>query len=200
MYKCERKKIPAKVGMMSLVGVNKSSYPTRRGNYFDFVFGGLRCTNMWAENLQEARKRFLDDGLVEVDVYSEEMERYGNTFIMNWTIVVDERIPKDWLLDYPYFCGCPSMSLDMMKELMPKYNWNPDRMEEYFDPVSYWDKLGLIYKDLGNGICSISLKGPTKTRPLLSGWEMEVTQDIKAYHGEEAEEELTKILENESLK
>jgi len=43
--------IPAKVGLVSLVGVHAESYPTDFGNYFDFL-SGERCLNMWAENLK----------------------------------------------------------------------------------------------------------------------------------------------------
>lgn len=103
----EEKYIEAQVGMMSLIGVGKER-PCSWGNYFSFSlskpgdFWGLRCINMWAENLNTARERFLKDGLVKVRVYTENKGRENER---QWAIVIDKRIPEDWLYNTCCYTG-----------------------------------------------------------------------------------------------
>lgn len=116
----ERKMIQATVGGHSLVGIDTETLPVSFGNYFSFTGGGswqtsLRCINMWKENLEEAAKIFLPDGLIEVDAISD-----GE---MVWHIVVDERIPSEWLTKKPCFTGYGGMSPELFEECKEKYGW-----------------------------------------------------------------------------
>lgn len=153
--------LAAKVGSRSLVGCG-GDFPRRGGNYFDFAdcehgdwtpYTGRRCVNMWAENLEEATKRFLPDGLVAVDSYwLDDMKK-------KWCIVVDPRIPKEWLLTAPYFCDTRRMPLEMLRDLEPLYQWDSEKMLEFYDPVEYYDRRGQIYEQ-GNGWYSVKSKFP----------------------------------------
>jgi hypothetical protein len=111
-------KIPAMIGMTSLVGVNQKEYPYSFGNYFSFHnpsfdiddYDGIRCLNMWKENFKEAKKRFLTDEYVEGFLYTEKGRR--------WFVVFDDRIPMDWY--YNEFCwtGCSSpLDMDMISDM-----------------------------------------------------------------------------------
>lgn len=82
--------IPAQIGTVSLMRVWALSFPTWHGNNFYFEEGSYRCSNMNAENLAEARSRFLPDGLVAVDIVNE-----------RWAVVTDTRIPQNWLRPWP---------------------------------------------------------------------------------------------------
>lgn len=67
-------------------------YPVPIGNTFHFWLGKdlpqLKCENMHAENFDEAVRRFLPDGLVEVALRAEAGVFYAN--------VVDSRVPGNW--------------------------------------------------------------------------------------------------------
>lgn len=108
-------KIDAQIEAMSLVGVgvlNNSEYPMSFGNYFSFS-NEVRCVNMWAENFKEATSRFLSDGKVEIDLFQHNDHK--------WAIVVDERIPKDWLNDSLYFTGHWIMPKGMLNIVKDRY-------------------------------------------------------------------------------
>ena len=132
-------KIPARVGIQSLVGVMGQEYPFSRGNYFDFRHEKEPyCVNMWSENMTEAVKRFLPDKMVEVDIITVHYD--GCDYPIYYAVVVDDRIPKEWLHDSPYFCGVASLPPDALKDLVYRYDWNYEKTEKYIDPVSYYGK------------------------------------------------------------
>jgi len=111
----ETKKIPANVGMQSLVGIMANEYPVGFGNYFYFA-NGMRSINMWAENLSHAASHYLQDGLVEVDVWSDGDKQWG--------VVVDERLPEGYTFNKPCFTGCHPPSVDMLREMKEYYGWD----------------------------------------------------------------------------
>jgi hypothetical protein len=63
--------LPAHVYGHSLVKITFEGgdpvYPYHFGNYFWFPVW-IRCVNMWKENLEEARRRFLPDEQVQAEV------------------------------------------------------------------------------------------------------------------------------------
>ena len=146
-------KIPARVGMMSLIGVC-DEFPVSWGNYFWFREGEARCVNMWAENLDEARIRFLPDGMVE-----------GYLFDDTYFVVADDRIPTDWL--YNKFCftgGCSPKDKEILKEMYSIHGDPTNAAEEYLDPVAYHTKRGgeyIVTKD-GFAIIKYSINNNAK--------------------------------------
>ena len=127
----EEKYIPARVGMMSLIGVGDHR-PCSWGNYFSFAktgdMWGLRCLNMWAENLNEARGRFLLDGLVKVRIYT---EAKGENSEGQWCIVIDERIHKDWRYDKCCYTGTWRPGIDVARDIYETLG-DPDNELEYW--------------------------------------------------------------------
>lgn len=154
-YTVHELKIPAHVGGMSLIGTTDAR-PVGWGNYFWFqrahvpnvggeYFEGIRCVNMWAENLNTARKRFFKDEMVKVRLYSQELQ--------HWAIVIDDRLPDDsWLYNELCFTGGrlppKEIGLDMYKILGdPKFE-----AEQFIDREMYYAKRGGKYHQ--NGIVS----------------------------------------------
>jgi len=118
-YKVEfpEKEIPLNVTFRSLVGITKTKYPLSFGNYCGV--GKYYCCNMWAENIDEFKKRYPDIDKVKVKIFGHIL------------VIIDEKIPKEWrnnfcitgyggmarkylqpLLEYcdqpldQYICGC----------------------------------------------------------------------------------------------
>ena len=85
----ERKMVPTRVGMRSLVGLRGGEFPLSFGNYFSFTRGNGRCVNMWAENLVEWAKQ-NDTEQVECVVLSYED--------CSLAVVVDHRVREEWLI------------------------------------------------------------------------------------------------------
>lgn len=88
--KMEKRKIRAQVGYSSKVRVSRMEYPLPLGNYFSFA-SGERCLNMWAENLNE---------IVNIKAMEEVMCAVftsGDPGATPMAIVIDKRIPEDWL-------------------------------------------------------------------------------------------------------
>jgi hypothetical protein len=139
--------IQAKVGIMSLIGTDRGR-PVHWGNYFSFT-NGMRCLNMWAENLQSAVPLYLLDGLVEVAVWD---SRYA--------IVIDPRIPKDWLYQKLCFTGCRAPSVVAAREMFEVVD-NPSELEQFTDPVSYYAKRGQRFDPVTNTIYA-SIESPPK--------------------------------------
>lgn len=135
--KVEEKYIEAQVGSMSLIGVGKER-PCSWGNYFWFSRSskdpreGLRCINMWAENLDTARERFLHDGLVKVRVY--EGER------MDWAIVIDERIPKKWRYDTCCYTGGWRPGIEIARDIYETLGDPGNELEWWTDNEMYHAK------------------------------------------------------------
>ena len=130
--------IPATVGSMSLIGVGKER-PCSWGNYFWFTraftggpYEGIRCCNMWAENLKTAATRFLPDGMVKVVLFKGEHCDYA--------IVVDERIPKEWRYDKCCFTGCYRPSYEIAKEIYDILGDPDGEFEWWTDPGMYHAK------------------------------------------------------------
>jgi hypothetical protein len=127
-------KIPATVGMMSLIGV-RGEFPVSWGNYFWFGNNGPRCVNMWSENLDEARVRFLTDGAIE-----------GYLFDDKYFVVADDRIPVEWL--YNKFCftgGYSPKDPEIIGEMYSIHGDPTNAAEEYLDPATYHKKRGGEY-------------------------------------------------------
>ena len=133
----ERKKVPAFVGMRSLVGVGKDR-PVSWGNYF-WLHSGQRVANFWAENLEAANGRFLDDGLVE---------------IVEWpsgiAVIDDARIPSDWYYDKMCWAGGTRPSLEIAREMFEVRGGDKHgELEQWSDPKSYWARRGGTYHSDG---------------------------------------------------
>lgn len=165
MYKVMETKIPADVGMMSLIGV-RSPFPVGWGNYFWFsrecnppeiqteAYEGIRCLNMWAENLREAKNRFLHDGMVKVRIYSEGLR--------HWCIVVDKRIPSDWLYNTLCFTGGYRPPREACYDIYQILGDPNNEMEQFEDAEMYYAKRG--GKLHQNGIVSYH---PDMTKEML---------------------------------
>lgn len=169
-----RTSIPAVVGVMSLVGVG-NDYPLSWGNYFDFApedrrtmfYTSIRCLNFWAENLNEARKRFLPDGKVNVILYTAEPtqgsweDKDGHhtiEYLPRWAIVDDERIPKDWYYNKLCFTGGRKPPKEFAEEIYRILGDPNNEFEQYTDPKSYWAKRGGTYHE--NGCVSYNYAQP----------------------------------------
>lgn len=87
----EQKFIPATIGWQTCVGYlsKEMPLPATGGNSFSFS-SGYKCVNSGAENIEEATKRFLPDGLIECLIVDNK-----------YAVIIDERIPKEWLTNYP---------------------------------------------------------------------------------------------------
>jgi hypothetical protein len=174
-----RTSIPAVVGMMSQVGIGSKEYPLSFGNYFDFAnddrksmfYTSIRCLNFWAENMTEARRRFLPDGNVDVLLYAgpEHEGRFedkdGHNVIKynpKWAIVDDKRIPADWYHNKLCFTGCRRPPMKFAKEIYEYLGDPNNEFEQYTDPKTYYDKRGWVYHD--NGVVS-SKPGKFGTQP-----------------------------------
>ena len=94
-FTVETKLVDAVVDTMSLIGTSRER-PISWGNYF-WVSEG-RVVNMWAENLEHlVSKKVLADKKVLVNIYS-----YNDC---QWLLVVDNRIPADYLYNELCFTG-----------------------------------------------------------------------------------------------
>jgi hypothetical protein len=108
MIKTHKIKVPAEIGVMSLVGILKKDYPLSYGNYFTMKlekeyqipnlnesmskYGteyGFHVCNFNCENFREARTRFLLDNEVEITIFQVD-EKYP------FIAITDERIPENW--------------------------------------------------------------------------------------------------------
>ena len=99
----EAKTVAARIGMTSLVGIGGIKYPLSFGNYFA-LSSGQYVLNFWAENFNEAVRRFLDDGSVRVLVSGA------------LCIIDDDRIPADWYNEKLYCCGISQPNRDVWEE------------------------------------------------------------------------------------
>jgi len=79
--------VAPEVGEVSLIGVGKN-LPASWANYFSFACG-LRCVNMWAENMEEIVRR-KQMTYIEVTVFNDGKYEFG--------AVSDSRVPKEWLI------------------------------------------------------------------------------------------------------
>lgn len=108
MIKTHKTKVPANIATMSLVGIHNKDYPLSYGNYFTMSVEkeyqipnlnksmseegteyGFHVCNFNCENFEEAMKRFLPDGNVEITMFQVE-DKYP------FIAITDERIPENW--------------------------------------------------------------------------------------------------------
>lgn len=136
----EEKYIDARVDSMSLIGVGKQR-PCSWGNYFWFTGDQTRehyrCVNMWAENLNTARERFLHDGKVKVRVYT---EAKGENSEGSWCIVIDERIPSDWRYDRCCFTGTWRPGIEVARDIYETLGDPDNELEWWTDNEMYHAK------------------------------------------------------------
>lgn len=129
------KYIPASVGGMSLIGVGPQR-PCSWGNYFWFMTG-QRCLNMWAENLKSAVGLFLPDGQVKVIEYHD-TSRTPDGY--KFAIVIDERIPKDWLYNNLCFTGGYRPTKEIAEDIYGILGDPNNEMEWWTDKEMYHAK------------------------------------------------------------
>jgi hypothetical protein len=165
-----RKKIPARVGSMSCVGVGKER-PCHWGNYFDFFASNedfilgreIRCVNMWAENLQElVRNGTLSDGKVEVVIFECEYEYDDKKYTSKFAVVDDSRISEEWYYNKFCFTGGLQPSGEVAKEMYSIHGDPDNELEKFTDPVSYYAKRGSEY-DPKTGIIRTKISAPSRT-------------------------------------
>lgn len=117
MIRTHKVKVKANIASMSLVGISAGEYPFPWGNYFSMLvdpknqietisasmqkqsgFWGFRVCNFNCENFEEAMKRFLLDGDVEITMFQVD-ENYP------FVAITDERIPEDWYCLWGEYMG-----------------------------------------------------------------------------------------------
>jgi hypothetical protein len=139
--------IPANVGMQSLIGVGRAR-PCGWGNYFWFGDGlrmawtrHPRCVNMWAENLKDAAIKFLHNGMVKVRLYDD-----GKNM---WAIVIDGRIPSEWLYNKLCFTGGNLPPLPFAEDMYDVLGDPDNELERFTDPEMYHARRGQVYNKSG---------------------------------------------------
>lgn len=154
MFNVETKRLPIQCAGMSLIGVG-SKRPCSWGNYFYLVDGddrtrSLRIVNMWWENLEHLK----DDlgGEVELRIYTDhEGER--------WALVVDDRVPPDFLYNKLCWTGGYRASKEIARDMYDVLGDPDNEFELFEDPVSYYakrnakydPKTGFVTRYLGGG-------------------------------------------------
>jgi len=123
--------IPPLVGSRSCVAVY-GDFPHGHGNYFDFHCG-LRCVNMWSENLDEIVKR-MSIAEIKVKVYDD-----------HFAFVIDERIPPEWINEEMCLTGAfRGTTSKLLKEMLDfcgesHYSWicgcEDDDMHPYISEI-----------------------------------------------------------------
>jgi hypothetical protein len=175
LMKKEYVEIPPKYDLHSCVGYNitgPESFPMKcMGNYFWFTDpNGLsidsRCLNMGLESMKEASRRFLNYQNIKVVRYTELKRGYS------WSIVVDTRIPKDWLWPHLYWTGANVPCMEILLDMYAEVGDPTFELEQFTNPASYWEKRGGHYS---NGWVSIQVGGKSKPVP-GKGWKM--TEEI----------------------
>ena len=137
-YKDELVKI--EIGFTSLIGV-WGDRPVPWGNYFSFVDGPY-IVNMWVENLEHAKDKFLTDGLVKI-------RNYGDI-----GIIIDDRIPKDYF--YNKCCFRRSCSLEIAENIYEYLGDPTNELLQFTDPKGYHESRGFKYSTTHDGIVYVS--------------------------------------------
>lgn len=158
----ERILLPVVCDSMSLIGVDTSSLPVGWGNYFSLALAGepngLRICNFWWENLEAAKSRFLTDGKVHVQVWTEaDGRKFG--------IIDDARIPEDWYYNKMCWTGYGRPSLETAREMYAVRKDPTNELEVFTDPHSYHKKRGGTYRSASEGISSMVLYNLPGTLP-----------------------------------
>lgn len=181
--------IPAKVGCMSLIGVRTDSYPVEWGNYFSFAGENFpRCVNMWEENLEEAKKRFLPDGMIRGWLFTEQHKSGG---MLSWFVVCDDRISVEWLYNKFCFTGYYSPSKAVAAEMYSVYNDFFEELEQFTNPDSYYKKKGydVICHEDGTKILRKNVE--VKPRALKFDWKIEQAVDVGFVHSTNVVKQIT---------
>lgn len=140
------KKLPAKVGQMSLIGVGGDP-PYSWGNYFWLATKGPcdsspRVANMWAENLQAlVEDGTIADGLIEVREYTHNDR--------TWCLIIDSRVPKSYLYNNLNFTGYYKPPYDILEDMyntLDSWSW---QSYEFIDPATYYPAIGGAYDPRG---------------------------------------------------
>lgn len=183
--------VPARVGMMSLVGVGSKDFPLSFGNYFSFsqthdqmmrMDPAQRVWNFWAENLKEAKLRFLSDGMVDIIQYN------------RGCIILDKRIPEDWYHNKLCYTGGYLPDIDEGREIYDILGDPTNEFEQFTDPVSYYAKRGSEYNP-ETGIVKTTVTA--KSRQINAKWTMEPAVDMEIDIDDITTiEELNKILKD----
>jgi len=134
--------VPARVGQMSLIGVSGEA-PYSWGNYF-WLLSGERVVNMWAENLEAAVVRFLTDGMVHIRRYETGRGAFA--------VIVDERIPENWLYNKFCFTGGGLPDAEVARDMYSYYGDPTNEIERFTDQRSYWAKRGGRFNEAGGWI------------------------------------------------
>lgn len=139
--KTEIKKIPAKVGMMSLIAVKGKNRPASWGNYF--WIDNIRIVNMWAENLETlVSNKTLEDKMIELKIYYVNQDMYG--------LVIDKRIKPDWLYNKLCFTGGVSPPIECIKDMYLIVGDPENEIEKYENPKKYYEDRGWLYNSNGS--------------------------------------------------
>lgn len=149
-YTAQTVKIPAKVGLTSLISVGPDR-PVLRGNYFsisrsDDKFEAIHVANMWAENLQHlVDTKVLLNHLIEGVLY----EHKGR----KWFLVTDPRVPEDYLYNRFCFTRTHRPPLEIAEDMFHRIGGDiHGELEQWTNPESYWAKRGRHYHPLESGV------------------------------------------------
>jgi hypothetical protein len=177
-------KVPTRIGMRSLVGIDTSSFPTSFGNYFSLackpdgspgdITNCLRIVNFWAENLNEATRRFLTDGMVRVHVWMWISMHPTSKTLMGHAvgIIDDERVPDSWYHRDMCWTGHGRPPLEIAREMYAAQGGDlSGQLEQWTDPASYYAKRGGTYNPL-TGAVTYQVKADS--RKLNSMWMSEL--------------------------
>lgn len=141
-------KVPAVVGMHSLIGT-RGKFPLSWGNYFALSEPEVYVLNFWAENLEEAVKRFLKDGLVQIRLYKFEVSGVERQVC----IIDDPRIPTDWYYNQLCFTGNGSrLTAEVAKEIYDYLGDPNNQYEQFSDPEMYYARQGGVMHQNGGSI------------------------------------------------
>jgi len=110
----ERLMIEASAARYSLIGVHGDP-PYDHANYFRFS-NGPRCVNMWMENMTHLREKGVIGPQIEVEVWENEGQ--------SWAVVVDDRVPDDYIQDSPCFTGYAAPPESILQIMNEKYDWD----------------------------------------------------------------------------
>jgi hypothetical protein len=151
--------VTARAGMQSLIGVGHR-LPVPWGNYFS-LYDGTQIVNMWVENMEKlVRNETLEDGKILIR-YFEQDYMYQPWHVIDpskskeenkkpdlkratakWGVVVDERVPKDWLYQPLCFTGGTIPPKTVILEMYRLTGYSGFKMWEYLEPETYHKALG----------------------------------------------------------
>lgn len=150
----EERYVPIKCGSVSLIGIYGKP-PFEWGNYFWLVDDqenntdfrdGIRIYNMWWENLDALTKISLtpplSDRKVKVRVYTMK-EKDGH--IHKGGIIVDERVPEEYLYNKLCFTGGAMPPLEVAEDAYDILGDPTNELEQFTNPIDYYGRRGKTY-------------------------------------------------------